>query len=102
MGKIRFFIVSQDGYTTNEELLTVSNHVAGEIVRIFGTDIELMYCTVPQEGWTARDLCEVITDMTEADIVYFCKYDDCNKNAEILREIAEEHHIHILDKIFEN
>ena len=102
MGKIRFFIVSQDGYTTNEELLTVSNHVVGEIVRIFGTDVELMYCTVPQEDWTAYDLREVIIDMTEADVVYFCKYDAYNKNAEILREIAEEYHLYTLDKIFEN
>lgn len=102
MSKIRFFIVSQDGYITNEELLTVSNHVAGEIVRIFGTDVEFMYCTLPQEDWTACDLREVITDMTEADVVYFCKYDACNKNAEILREIAEEHHLYTLDKIFEN
>ena len=102
MGKIRFFIVSQDGYTTNEELITVSNHVAGEIVRIFRTDVELMFCTVPQEDWTACDLREVMTDMTEADVVYFCKYDACNKNAEILREIAEEYHLYTLDKIFEN
>lgn len=102
MDKIRFFIVSQDGYTTNEKLLTVGNHVAGEIVRIFGTDVELMYCTLPQKDWTAYDLREVITDMMEADVVYFCKYDACNKNADILREIAEEYHLYTLDKIFEN
>lgn len=102
MSKIRFFIVSQDGYTTNEELLTVSNHVAGEIVRVFGKDIELMYCTLPQEDWTARDLCEAIVDMAEADAVYFCQDCDCNKNVEILRDLAQGYHLYTLDKILEN
>ena len=91
MGKIRFFIVSQDGHTAKEELITVSNHVAQEAVRVFGEDIELMYCTLPQEDWTA-----------EADVVYFCQDCDCNKNAEILRDLAQEYHLYILDGIFEN
>lgn len=102
MSKIRFFIVSQDGDAINEELLTVNNHVAGAIVRLYGENIELMYCTVPQEDWTARALCEVITDMAEADVVYFCQDCDCNKNTEILRDLAQEYHLYILDGIFEN
>lgn len=102
MGKIRFFIVSQDGHTAKEELITASDHVAQEAVRVFGEDIELMYCVLPQEDWTARDLCEVIVDMAEADVVYFCQDCDCNKNTEILRDLAQEYHLYILDGIFEN
>lgn len=101
MRKTRFFIVSQNGCTTKEELLTARNHVAQEVVRIFGEDIELMYCTLPQEDWTVRDLCEVIVDMAEADVVYFCQDCDCNKNVKILRDLAQEYHLYILDGIFE-